>query len=418
MARGLLRAGFAAPAIGLAGLSLPLLTYLPSYYAGLGVPLESIGAAFLIVRILDMALDPLIGVVIDRTDGAGRYRRWLLMATPILMAGVIMLFFPPANVGTLWLFAALLLTYAGYSAYGVGHLGWGCALAEDKRGRNWLFGWAQAAHVTGVLIPAMIPLFVGGDQARAAMPTALFILVTLAAGVAIICLVVPLPEGQQADRGMRMGDVATLIARPSVARLLIVDMLTGMAVFTCGTLFFLYFGARGLDGRTTAGLFLLTNMGSLPGALLWAWLGNRIGKVEAAASAFTLFALLLAPIDLLPASPGAAMSVLLFGFGATLCAGPVLIRSMLADMAEGERLAQGVDKSGLLAALFLASNKLGMAIGPGIAFLLLGQVGYVAGATSQSASTIAMLDLLAIWAPLTIGLLCAALVLPLRRALS
>lgn len=418
MKGGLLRAGFAAPAIGLAGLSLPLLTYLPSFYAGLGVPLASIGAVFLLVRILDMAVDPLIGVAVDRTGALQRHRTWLLLATPALMAGTAMLFFPPANVGASWLLAALLLTYIGYSAYGIAHLGWGCALAEDRDGRNWLFGWAQAAHVAGVLIPAIIPLFVATDPARAATPTALFILIALLAGVVVACLILPLPTKQGSGQRARLRDVMALVAQPSMLRLLAVDMLTGMAVFTCGTLFFLYFGARALEGKTAAMLFLLTNLGSLPGALLWAWLGGRIGKAPAAGVAFVAFALLLALIALLPAAPGVRTATLLLLFGATLCAGPVLIRSMLADVAEVERQAHGVDQSGLIAALFLSSNKLGMAIGPGIAFMLLDRAGFVPGAPTQAPAALAMLDMLAIWAPASIALLSTALILPLRRPLS
>lgn len=418
MTQALLRAGFAAPAVGLAGLSLPLLTYLPSFYAGHGVSLASIGVVFLLVRILDIVVDPLIGLAVDRTGGHRRHRTWLLLATPPLIAGTAMLFFPPANVGAPWLLAALLLTYAGYSAYGIAHLGWGCALAEDKDGHNWLFGWAQAAHVAGVLIPAIIPLFVGGASNSAATPTALFILIALLAGVTIACLILPLPVEQGSGRQARLRDITALLAQPSMLRLLVVDMLTGMAVFTCGTLFFLYFGARGLEGRTVAMLFLLTNLGSLPGALLWAWLGGRIGKARAAGVAFAAFALLLVPMALLPAAPGIRIATLLFLFGATLCAGPVLIRSMLADVAEAGRQAHGVDQSGLIAALFLSSNKLGMAIGPGIAFMLLGRAGFVPGAPMHAPAALAMLDMLAIWAPALIGLLSIALILPLRRTLS
>lgn len=415
MAQGMLRAGFAAPAIGLAGFSLPLLTYLPSFYAGLGVPLASIGAVFLLVRTVDMAIDPLIGVAVDSTGGRGRHRRWLLAATPPLMAGGAMLFFPPGNVGAAWLLAALLLTYAGYSAYGIAHLGWGCALAEDRSGRNWLFGWAQAAHVAGVLIPAIIPLFVGGDPARAVTPTAMFILLALPAGVAIACLTVPLPIEKGAQQRASLRDIGALIAQPSILRLLAADMLTGMAVFTCGTLFFLYFGARGMEDRTVALLFLLTNLGSLPGALLWAWFGSRIGKAPAAGVAFAAFALSLVPIALLPATPGVGTATLLCMFGATLCAGPVLIRSMLADVAEAGRRAHGVDQSGLIAALFLSSNKLGMAIGPGIAFMLLGRAGFVPGAEAQAPAALAMLDMLAIWGPALIGLFSIVLILPLGK---
>ena len=61
-------AALAAPCLPLAGLGLPLVVYLPEYYANeLGLSLGAVGMAFMLVRLLDMAFDPYIGGVMDRT---------------------------------------------------------------------------------------------------------------------------------------------------------------------------------------------------------------------------------------------------------------------------------------------------------------------------------------------------------------
>jgi GPH family glycoside/pentoside/hexuronide:cation symporter len=61
-------AAFAAPCLPLAALGLPLVVYLPEYYVSdLGLSLSVVGAAFLLVRLADIILDPILGGVMDRT---------------------------------------------------------------------------------------------------------------------------------------------------------------------------------------------------------------------------------------------------------------------------------------------------------------------------------------------------------------
>ena len=75
---------YAFPSLPLAGLGLPLVVHLPTYYAReIGLPLAAVGSAFLMVRLIDVVFDPLIGWGMDRTrTRLGRFRPWLIAATP------------------------------------------------------------------------------------------------------------------------------------------------------------------------------------------------------------------------------------------------------------------------------------------------------------------------------------------------
>jgi GPH family glycoside/pentoside/hexuronide:cation symporter len=75
-------AAFAAPCLPLAALGLPLVVYLPEYYVSeLGLSLSVVGAAFLLVRVADIILDPILGGMMDRTrTRIGRFRPWLAAA--------------------------------------------------------------------------------------------------------------------------------------------------------------------------------------------------------------------------------------------------------------------------------------------------------------------------------------------------
>src|ERR1051325_10178534 len=73
---------FAGPCLPLAGIGLPLVVHLPTYYArDIGLPLSAVGLAFLLVRMVDIGVDPVIGALMDRTrTRLGRFRPWLIAA--------------------------------------------------------------------------------------------------------------------------------------------------------------------------------------------------------------------------------------------------------------------------------------------------------------------------------------------------
>jgi GPH family glycoside/pentoside/hexuronide:cation symporter len=71
---------YAAPALPAAMLGLPLLLFLPAYYAqATTLTLSAIGLVLLVARLWDVAVDPAIGFLSDRTrTPIGRRRPWLL----------------------------------------------------------------------------------------------------------------------------------------------------------------------------------------------------------------------------------------------------------------------------------------------------------------------------------------------------
>ena len=82
----------------------------------LGVQLAVVAAAFTLVRLIDIPVDPILGVFMDRTrTPIGRYRVWLLIGAPILMLAVYQLFMAKAGIGEAYLVAWLLVLYLGTS---------------------------------------------------------------------------------------------------------------------------------------------------------------------------------------------------------------------------------------------------------------------------------------------------------------
>ncbi|MGH6957151.1 MAG: MFS transporter, partial [Caulobacteraceae bacterium] len=103
------------------GLAVALSVYLPRYYAShIGLSLATVGVAFMAVRLFDMSLDPVIGVVMDHTrTRLGRYRVWLLAGAPLLVVPVYMLFLAPAGVSLVYLVGWLFCYYVATSVIGL-----------------------------------------------------------------------------------------------------------------------------------------------------------------------------------------------------------------------------------------------------------------------------------------------------------
>ena len=159
-ARGLLLYG--AFGLPLAMVALPIYVYLPQFYAErAGLSLGLIGALLLAARIAAAFIDPLLGGWIA---GAGaragdRYPRFVWLSLPVLLAGFIALFHPPAlgAAATLaWFGATLMLVYLGFSLATIAHQSWGAALTQAPAERARVTGVREACGLFGVVLAAAV----------------------------------------------------------------------------------------------------------------------------------------------------------------------------------------------------------------------------------------------------------------------
>jgi glycoside/pentoside/hexuronide:cation symporter, GPH family len=190
-------AAFAAPAAPLLALSLPVIIFLPPYFAShLGVPLWAVSAIFLGARLLDIIIDPALGNVQDRTVSAfGRRRLWLSLACGplMLMMWVVFLGLPP-GVSVLGAGIAVFTMYVMYATMMVAHLGWAGELVPTYHGRTHVLGAVQTASMVGQVLMLVIAGYVvqagGGDSSDAvhAMGWTLIVLlpITTLAAVALV----------------------------------------------------------------------------------------------------------------------------------------------------------------------------------------------------------------------------------------
>uniref|UniRef100_UPI00289893C2 MFS transporter n=1 Tax=Brevundimonas nasdae TaxID=172043 RepID=UPI00289893C2 len=230
-------------------------------------------------------------------------------------------------------------------------------------------------------------------------------------GLAMFAVPEPVNSGQQPHGGASA--YLNLLTMPTVRKLLIADLLLGVAPGITGSLLFFFFGQiKGYD-HSQAGLFMLCYfIAGLCGAPIWAWLATKVGKDKALAIASLIFAVLYIGATLVPGGNFAVTAVVMFIAGLPYAAGLFLLRAMMADAGDEVRLETGVDRTGLMFSVLSATTKIGHVVAL-IPYLILQWVGFKAlpGPEGNSEFSLVTLQILFILVP---GLLLAAAALVLK----
>lgn len=408
-------AAFASPNIPIAALGLPLVVYLPEFYVStIGLSLAAVGAAFLFVRLIDISLDPFLGGIMDRTrTKLGRFRPWLLGGMPMVGIGALALFMGQPGASAFYLWAWLLVTYAGYSMVVLSHTAWGGVLSSDYQQRSRIYGWWQAGNMVGmILVLCLPPLLVGvfkTGHAEGVRAMGWFIVALLPITILMAVRVVGEPAAPVARHAAGIKQYLALLGRPSVRMLLLADLLMGLAPGIAGALFLFFFERVKHFDKTQSGVLLLIYfLAGLLSAPLWPLLAKRIGKHRALSVAAVIYAIVQVATVFTPVGNSGIGTLVLILAGIPYTAAPVLVRAMMADIGDEERLTSGVDRTGLLYAILTGTVKLGYALAIG-AFPVLQWMGFDPKVPTVSGDN-ALIAMYAV-VPATMGLVVAAVML-------
>jgi GPH family glycoside/pentoside/hexuronide:cation symporter len=381
-------AALASPALPMAAMTLPLTIFLPAFYATtIAINLAVVGIVFTLVRLADLIFDPLIGGFMDRTKSRwGRFKPWLAAGGPIVMAGAAMLFLAQPGVGPLYLAVALTVAYAGYSIVILSQLSIGAGLTPDYGGRSRVYAWWQIFNVAGLILvlvaPPLLARFMTITPTTTVRIMGIAILVTTPITIAVALLCVrddSVATGRHS--GVSLGVFLDLLRLKSARYLIASTLLTGLGLgISSSGIIFLYTSLKGITAEETGLMLAVFFVVDICAAPAWASIGNRIGKHRALALGGVGTAIYMAIIALMPPRDFGvlAITVLLGGFNA--CAPDVLPRAMMADVGDEDRLRSGKNRTGMLFALLLITQKIGQALAIGIAYVMLDLIGFSAAA--------------------------------------
>ena len=373
---------FAAVGAPIGALQLALTVHLPRYFAShMGLSLAAVGTAFALVRAIDIPLDPLIGLAMDRTRSRlGRYRPWAIGAPPVVMAALYLLMHPPGAVGQAFLVGALLGMFLGYSAMYLAQLAWAASLATSYQQRSRLFAAIIWMSVAGSIAVLVVPVAMAGrGYSDAQGVEAMIWFVIAAAPLSTLLMIARTPEHVPPERahGFALRDYAQLLRRPNVLRLLAADLCIQLGPGWMAALYLFYFTTRRGFDVSQANLLLLAYVGAgFLGAPASAALAARINKHRGLMVCTTTFSLCLMAVPFLPQGRFLAALPLMSLAGAAFSGFLVLLRALAADIADEVRLETGREWTGLVFALTNATTKLATAAAIFLTFRALAEIGF------------------------------------------
>ena len=407
-------AAFVSPGIPLSALGLPMLVYLPPFYAEeMGLGLSLVGTVFMITRFWDVFTDPVLGVISDKvTTPLGRRRHWIILSVPILMICVYKVFIPEAPVTGNYLLFWMLLLYVGWTLLSISHMSWGAELSSDYYERARVQGWREFALVFGMLAVLILPTILeqtgNADGASKVACMGWFTIILLPITVAIaVCNVKERPVTPPPQLGFFKA-TSLLLKNKLLMRVLIADLMIGLAPGIVGSIYIFFVTYVMQLGQWSSMMLLVYFVASFCGIPLWMRLSYQLEKHRTFGVAKIYGCIILA--SLLLVQPGNLWLYVLVNilFGIESGAGAFLLRSIMADLTDHDNLESGTQRTGLYYSLLTMTNKVGSALGVGIIYPILDLIGFAPG-TENTPEALEALKYIFICVPIPISLLAALL---------
>ncbi|HKX79690.1 MAG TPA: MFS transporter [Novosphingobium sp.] len=386
-------AAFSSLAAPVAAAQVPINNFIPAIYAQqFGISLAALGAIFLAERLWGAVADPLVGALSDRTASRfGRRRPWIAGGVAVYALATIALFFPPAGATPIYLGAALFAFYLGWSMIQIPYYAWSGEISGAYHERTRIATFMQVASSSALLLvlilPALIDQLRPGEDALRLAAMGGVILLTLAPAAWFTLRSFPEAPVLAAPRAGRAGLLATLrlvLGEKLLLRVLLSDLAVTFGQSVRGVLFiFVVSLYMGLPQWGSALLLLQFVFGVMAGPI-WMTIAKRLGKHRTAIAGE--LAQVAINLGLLAIAPGnlSLLIGLTVAQGLTQGSGNLMLRSMVADIADHHRLRTGQDQTALFFSAFSISMKAGMALAVGIALPLVGALGFDPAAARNS----------------------------------
>lgn len=388
--------------------------YLPRFYAAhLGISLLKVGATIAVVRLADLGVDLLLGWLMDKTKTPmGRFRPWYLAGLPLMAFAVYKVFNPPTDAGVDYLFVWYLVLYATYSVMALSHSAWAGTLTGDYHERSRIFAWMLALAVLGSVATNLLPLITGGRISPAkseSIPLIGWMIIAVAAVTVPLAIllaperIAPVVKKERATAR----DYLAVITTPSMLRLVLADLFLTLGPGTTAPIYVFFFhDAKGFSLKTEVPILLIPYIGAgLIGAPFWGRIAQKLGKHRTVQVGCIAYAITQTILMAIPAKLFWPTFVGMFSVGFCASAFVLLIRAMVADVADQLRLETGQERAGVLYALVTMTQKFGSSITVSIVYPILAAVGYDPKETAHNtAHAIWGLEMCYLFAPIILVL--------------
>ena len=395
-------------ALPLAFAGLPLYVHAPDFYTReLGINIGLIGLILLSVRLFDAVQDPIIGYISDKY-GAKRYHI-VFGGALMLILGMAAIFFGPQAFmpAGLWFALSMILATTGFSIVTINLNMIGSFWHDSPSERTRISAWREALALVGLLIASVLPAALQSFKpAEEAFRIVFYVFgtVMIAGLIMFTRFMSRISPGHMINKNTEKSGLSFFsILRGPDSSFFMICFLTHLAAAMPGVmvLFFIrdYLGAEALSGLFLF-LYFIAGAALMP---LWVKLAGKIGKEKAWLSSMILaVATFMWTFGLQPGDT-VSYAIICVLSGMALGADLALPPSILADRINVvKRESEATQYYALLAFI----PKFAIAIASGVSFLILDQLGFIAGA-DNSLTTLQGVIVLYALVPCLIKLLAA-----------
>jgi Na+/melibiose symporter-like transporter len=364
-------------------ISLAVVIYLSPYFAShLGVPLVVVGAGFGIVRAVDFLVDPVLGMIMDKTrTRIGRYRVWQLIGAPVTMIASYQLFLAPRGIGEAYLVVWLFVMNLGSSALDLSRSAWAATLSNHYDERSRIFGVLSAVGVIGNVAILVIPIIAPHSAGGSTVPImGWFVVLTTPLVIAISTFF----TGERIHPEVHAGgppwrDYVGMVRKPGMVRLFLGQIAVSLGPNSMSAMYLFFFKvSRGYTEAQASILLLIYLVAGVAGAPASARLARRIGKHRALVVTTTAYSLGLCTVMLFPKANVLVASPMMIWCGFMNAGFGMMISAMSADFGDEIRLEQGKEQLSLIYAMQSLASKIALAASVVITYGALAAVGFKA----------------------------------------
>lgn len=370
------------------------------YYTDIfGLEASTVTGIFLFVRIFDSITDPLMGILVDRTQTRwGKYRPYLLfLCIPYAIMSVLVFTVPDFDVAekTIYAYITYSLLMLLFTATNIPYFALGNVLTSNPEERVSLNSYRFAAATTGGLIVTslFVPLaeYLGGEDKAMGYQQAMIVMAALSVVLFIICFSSTKERVVSTNDGKKnfITDFKQVLKNDQWRLLGLAVVLLVFSQIIKGTISLYYLNYYVDDAKTFASLFLsLWMIGGILGSALTKFLTNYMCKKDA----WVLLCLVSAVISFGTYFIAPNLIVFIFvvqffvGFFNQMMA--PLIFSTMADVVDYGELINKRRLDGLISSLTIFSLKIGLALGGAGATYFLVFYNYESGGVQQNQETV------------------------------
>lgn len=396
-------------------------TYITYFYTNiLQIPAVMAGTIFMVARLVDAVTDPLMGIIVDKTNTKlGKYRPFIIAGAPFLGIMFVLLFTAPNFSVTgkiVYAFVTYIIYSLAWTIVQIPQLALPAMLTNDLAKRTRIqaifqaFGSIAALVVSAWALPILNAL--GGQEDAGAWLKFTVIFGTLSAILFILSAMsvkdvdVYNPDAELKERKKQsLSEILSVITKNKALLCVLIAYGTDMFAYQISNSLRIYFFQYNMGGRTD----LITYIGYASTFIGFALvifiqpLVKKTGKkagiigVEALAVLFTL------PMLITGLAGSYAIAMVMFTYIAvtfTWTINNMLSRAAVLDAANYAQMTTGVNGTALVNSTFTFVNKCCQAFSMFFGGAILSATGYNAAAQQQSAGCLKAILLLCTVVPI------------------